>query len=324
MEARADQRDVLFPALAVEDGVYFSLCADDECRNLYAYDTDGEQRWARDDINVWDALVVGNVLYVTDFGMHVRALDAATGETRWEREREGAELAAVVDGTVYVRADDAVLALDRSDGSTRWQYETGDVRTTLHSDGVAYVVTAAGVAAVSDGRERWRTAFDGLDAGGESTIVGIGAGHLLVLAQRDVANEFRLHAFDVTTGERAWTSDVLGSGAEWDPGAAVSGDVAYVGTGTLRAFDAASGDERWSATVDEAPIRSVAVVGEEASDDNAVYVQAGETRLASFTADGEQTWEGTVDGRIRNYLVGEFVTVGTEKGIYALERSDGS
>lgn len=325
-----------FSALVVEDGIYVSVHGDDGGgQRLYAYDIDGDRRWTRNGRGLQVSVVAGENTVYAGYGGHVRALDAATGETRWERSfeetrrtpygygHEGTGSGALTDETVYLRTISSVLALDRSDGSTRWRYGTGEdrdfARDVLHSDGVTYVVTSEDVAAVSDGTEQWRTAFDGVNAGVESKIIGIAAGRLFVLAQRDVADEFDLHAFDLANGERVWAIDEIESGDEWDdPGGGVKDDVVYVGAGTLRALDAATGDERWQATAGDERVRSASVVEDGTAEDHAVFAH-GKTHLASFAPDGRRTWEGEVDGTIRNLVVNDSVYVGTDAGTVALD-----
>jgi len=225
---------------------------------------------------------------------------------------------------VYVQLGD-LIALDRGDGSTRWRYDPGAaddqaIRETAILDGVAYVVTRNQVVGVADGDELWRGDLEEDKIGPDTEISGIASDRLVVFAEDAQTEDFRLYAFDVTTGERDWVSDPIEHpNVEYRPQVDLQDDVVYVGTDRLRALDAATGKERWSETVDVGPVQSVTVVEEGVKGDHAVFVHADETQLASFDPTGELTWEDSVDGEIWNYLVNELMFVATDAGIYALD-----
>ncbi|WP_254767676.1 PQQ-binding-like beta-propeller repeat protein [Salinilacihabitans rarus] len=319
--------------LTISDGVYFGYCTDDDCTDLTALELDGEERWTRDvDPGHHRPLVVDGVVYVANDAGPVRALDAATGETRWDRDLGEGEShpwrIADVGDVVSVETNAALVALDRETGDTRWRYEpAGDqvVTGAVIADGVAYVVTFDRVAAVAEGDEGWRREFEEVE--GSPEVEGIASGRLFLLAERDRTadgrREFRLDAIDLATGDRDWTlGPIEHPNPEYRPRVALHDEVAYVGTDRLRALDAATGDERWSESLDSGSIRSVSVAEEDVSEDHAVFVHGDGNRLASFAPDGERTWEGSVPGEIGNYLVGDSVFVATDEGIYALDRRD--
>lgn len=317
-----------YSALTVSDGVYFSLCSDDDCLRLHALEIDGEERWTRDiDAGHRRPLVADDTVYVaSDTGL-VRALDAETGETRWNYPVESTGSTAIVGVTdiVHVETGSTLVGLDPDEGSTLWRYTPGEeseqvITGAAVSNGVAYLVTADQVAAVADGEELWRRDIEESEADAETEITSVASGHLFVIVGND-PHEYRLHAFDVTTGKRDWVSEPIEyPHEEYSPQAAIHDEVVYVGSGRVRALDAATGSERWGVTLDSGPIWSLTVVEENVAGDHAVVVNADETRLVSFTPDGEQLWAGSVDGTIRDYLVGEFVFVATDESIYALDR----
>lgn len=320
-----------YTEVTVADGVYFSYCDDDDCERLSALDIDGEERW---EANVGASrhrpVVADDVVYNTSDNGIVWAVDAETGGKRWPRLVPGpdgdasrsASIVAVADA-VYVETDAAVVALDRTGGIVRWRYEIdGDrpILDTVVSNGVVYLVTTDRIVAVADGDESWHRRFDAGEVAVETEIAGVTADHLFVLVGID-DREYRLSAFDRTTGERRWQSDSLESAdAELDPRAVVHDGAVYLGAERLRALEAATGDERWNASVDGAPIRSITVVEENVTSDHGVFVHADEPRLTGFTPDGEQLWTDSVDGAIRDYLVADSVYVATDEAIYALER----
>ena len=308
--------------LAVEDGVYFGDCGDDDCYDLYALDQDGEERWVLEDVNPGHERphVADGFVYVGN----VQAYDAETGEEQWTRDFGSYSPIVDITDVVYVQFDD-LIALDRGDGSTRWRYDPGAaddqaIRETAILDGVAYVVTRNQVASIADGDELWRGDLEEDRIGPDTEISGIASDRLVVFAEDAQTEDFRLYAFDVTTGERDWVSDPIEHpNVEYRPQVDLQDDVVYVGTDRLRALNAATGEERWSETVDAGPVQSVSVVEEGVEGDHAVFVHADETQLASFDPTGELTWEDSVNGDIWNYLVNELAFVATDAGIYALD-----
>lgn len=318
-----------YTPLSVADAVYFGHCGHDDCIGLYAVERDGEERWAEQVGVGWDGPVAGDdaVYAASDVGF-VRALDATTGESNWERDLGdsggGARIVDVADA-VYVETESAVLALDRADGTVRWRYDADAladeiVLDTTVSNGTASVVTTERVRAVADGTERWRRGFEASDVGVDTEIAGVTAGQLVVLVETG-RRAFRLSAFDLSTGDRTWMSDPFEHpNEEYRPRVALHEGVAYAGAERLRALDAATGAERWNETLENGPVHSVTVVEDGVADDHAVFVHAAGTDLASFSPDGERTWASSVADPIRNYLVAESVFVATDTGIYAIDR----
>lgn len=313
--------------LAVRDGVYFSWCTDDDCKRLYALEPDGEERWTRDiDAGRERPVVADGTVYATS-GVPVRALDAATGETRWSREVPLTGRGEFLDDAdaVYVESSTAVGALDPDDGQTRWLYDVGDeiVADSRVADGVAYVATTERLAAIADGTEQWRTAYDLGSVDFDTTIVGVASGTLFVVVV-GTEGQLRLYALDVASGDVTWTSDVGERRGDWKAMVEVAQDVVYLGVDQLRVLDATKGSERWSKDFDSGRVGSVTVVEDTGAPDHTVLVEFGEGQFAGFTPDGERTWEASVDGDVQDLLVDEHLYVATEEAIYALDRGDGS
>jgi len=318
-----------YTELTVTDNVYFSYCSDDDCSRLFALGRNGDKRWenATGGSRNRPVVIDGVVYSANDIGT-VWAFDAETGVEHWTsqvREPNGGasssgSIISVADA-VYVETDTSIVALERDDGSTRWRYNIATEQSILDTrvaDGVAYIVTTDQVVAAADGDRLWRWQFEASDIGGETTIADLTTNRLFVLSETE-QDTFRLSAFDSATGDRDWLTEPLEHpNQESDPQTTVHDGTVYLGSERLRALDAATGDERWEEAIDGGSIQSVTAIKEKDAGDYAVFVHVDGSRLAGLTSDGEQTWTGSVDGTIRNYLVAESVFVATDEAIYAL------
>ncbi|MFB6105582.1 MAG: PQQ-binding-like beta-propeller repeat protein [Halobacteriaceae archaeon] len=230
--------------------VYVATRAD----GVYALDAEtGATVWNRsggvDDVAVGDGAVV--VRY--DAGANetgLRALDPATGETRWTTHltetpahadlptyaNRAPDLVAVADGTAYLSVQrDRLVAVALADGSVQWTASpTGD-----HPNGTTDWTSAP---AVGDGTVYVST----LDADHTGTDRSLGT----------------VHAVDADTGETVWRFDT--AARVDDP--TVANDTVYAGavypsvasardTGTadvgVYALNATSGGERWNYVVSQ-------------------------------------------------------------------------
>lgn len=313
--------------LAVEDGVFFSLCGDESCSELFAFEPDGELRWTREMNAGSDRPVVDDGTVYVGGDAPVRAIDASTGETRWTYREQSRGLAvADVGDAAYVESFAAVTALDRTDGSKRWRYDAGErsILDTAVAAGVAYVVTSEGVVAVEDGETQWQLEFDEEDVDSETEIVGIATGRLFVLVADDRRTS-RLYAVDLASGERDWASDRMEHpDAEQDPYVALHEAGVYAGAEMLRALEPATGSERWSAVADGASISSVSILETSDTGDHAVLAGVGESQFVTVAPDGERTGDVSVDGDPQDLLVGDGAYVATGDAIYALDLQDGA
>lgn len=93
------------------------------------------------------------------------ALDASSGEVRWQVEKVGGfNSPAVAYDTVYAPATNSRLyAYDPADGSERWQFKAdNEARHTAIADGRVYLGTSGSVFALDAGTgdELWRTSLN--------------------------------------------------------------------------------------------------------------------------------------------------------------------
>lgn len=223
--------------------------------------------------------VVDGVVYVGVLGRLV-ALDATSGELRWETEPMpqdfwlASNASPTVVGETLICAFgrgglDGVPAFDTATGVERWRLPPGDCSPTGacavggHASGVvgdSHVYLSSGngqVYAVEplSGEVAWRTPLFEGSSNWDYAIVGTPAladGRLLVPTMYD-----RLHAVDATSGEALW-SVVAGEGSLYTShsrtttGAFVASPVvtdrvvwAGGSDGVLRAIDLETGEESW-------------------------------------------------------------------------------
>ncbi|MFC7240714.1 PQQ-binding-like beta-propeller repeat protein [Saliphagus sp. GCM10025317] len=147
---------------------------------------------------------------------------------------------AVVDETVYLRADDgSVHAYEAADGSQLWQTDDfGADRTPAVADGTVYVGGEALTAVdAENGEIRWRVELEYSDgirspkvADGVVFVVGDGV----------------LYAFDASSGEEQWQFDPDDGELHESPVPVDDGAVFVVDETRLYAREASDGAERWT------------------------------------------------------------------------------
>ena len=114
-------------------------------------------------------------------------------------------------------------------GDKAWDTHLGDLARTGLADEGAHAPTLA---------RAWQTELGG-DTAFSSPVIADGRAYVTTA-------DGRLHALDVTTGERTWTYQ---SGVNTRGTPTVSGGTVYIGGGddrTLHAIDAATGERRWT------------------------------------------------------------------------------
>ncbi|WP_135828742.1 outer membrane protein assembly factor BamB family protein [Halorussus halobius] len=228
-----------------------------------------DERWRAEltyDLSPAQPTLAGETLLVTSHSSVLYALDAETGDERWQYATDGSVnvSAAIADGTAYVTdAASKLYAVALDSGETAWTADLaggGSVNSPVVANGAVYVGTSE--------------TFDG--------------------------DEAAVQAFDADTGDERWTTPVETDGAT---GVAVDSGTAYVGEtgGGLAALDAADGSENWR--TDAAKMTFPPTVA-----DGTVFVATDDAAVRAFDADtGRSLWsngdEGTgapavADGRV--------------------------
>jgi outer membrane protein assembly factor BamB len=184
--------------VVVDDAVYattagFALMSDDPAATeaMYAIDdAAGEIRWRYEmPERTYTPAYADETVYATAFQHGVLALDAVTGEVRWERSAPVEGPPTVRDGRVYVPEQDdtgtALRALDAATGESVWSVgteEPGPRRVAATDDLLFHRERATEVVAreAASGDVVWRTEGPGAVSGGTPTVtddalyVGVG------------------------------------------------------------------------------------------------------------------------------------------------------
>ena len=201
----------------------------------------GERRWSyAAGIAPAAPVVVDETVYVVR--KRLLALDAVTGELRWEADgvSEYMETVAATPETVYAESDGALYAVDPADGSVRWEtpLDQGTYTTPVVGDESVFVAGSDGLlqAVGKDGTERWSQMVPGNQA-----APALADGTVYVVADE---GDY-LDALDADTGERRFRT---GLGPTVDHRPAVGGDAVYLlgydDGAALFVVDAASGELR--------------------------------------------------------------------------------
>ncbi|WP_247002459.1 PQQ-binding-like beta-propeller repeat protein [Halosolutus gelatinilyticus] len=196
-------------------GHYRQIGTDDREPTFYAVDVeDGRERW-RHEFSAWEGQLVyspavaDGVVYLTEFGAGVKALDAADGTELWAESLPVDSAPTVTNGTVFATTNEhaaeelGAIALDATTGEVRWS----------KTDGARSAWAPRHLAATDDAI--YYPAHD------------------------------RLVARDAETGDRLWTADggrpsaddLIESGAP-----AVVGDRIYVGGSAVFVIDRSDGE----------------------------------------------------------------------------------
>lgn len=320
MDTRTDARlwelrvgDVFGESVLDGDRVYVSA----EPGVLYALDVTGTQRIA------WryaagaplrgTPAVSGDSVYVGANDGTFVALDKATGRRRWTFRTATAEPRAFVffstateaDGRVYVgTADRTLYCLDAKTGALVWTREVGDwIRSRpLVVGRRVFVATLDGrITALNEsGGELWKRQL--AEHPIFSDLVGDTRGLLVA------SSDLYLHSLDPESGAVQWRhsllesaevdgrrvlADTVAGGADYQSSPTVANGTVFIGGPDhfVRAFDAASGRERWrfetSGQVSASPIVAEGRVffGQQGGDKNFYTVDA---------ATGQLVWRRTL------------------------------
>ncbi|WP_135828802.1 outer membrane protein assembly factor BamB family protein [Halorussus halobius] len=269
----------------------------------------GDLAWSTEDALVdtlsyvrWPQVADGTVYFSAHNGRtsdkHVYALDAATGESRWDVTLDDGSAIktgfSLANGHVYLAAateEPTVYALAPEDGSVAW-------RTTLSSAEVRVA---------------------GVPFGVDDELLCVPTG------QAD-SGPGGVHALDPETGEKLWVADV--GSVESAP--TLGDDRVYVTRNSdypLRALDKDTGEVVWRFETlngtDGSPVLA----------DGSVYYGTGDGEVYRLDAEsGDPEWKYETETRIFNAsptVVGDTVLVGGddnggEPGLHAIDRSDGT
>jgi|GEM_PF-712991 len=258
--------------LQVADGTVYAAAGED----VVAFDAEtGDDRLlARFDGRVVGIGIADGTVYASgqahagpesqDLVLWVRAVDAETGESQWTFSRPSfpPTRPTITDETVYVgTGSHALHAIDRANGIERWTAELGS-----SVNGLAVVPESAGAREEVDG----------------TIYVG--------------CNDYYLYAFDTDSGDQRWrkrTRGIVNTPAVADgvvyatnrgyvhAAVEADGDIETETDGSVErdkavhAFDAATGDRRWTLELDAPSLdgRTPAYVGDEpVVADGTIYV----------------------------------------------------
>lgn len=313
---------------AVVGGVVY---APSEDGNLYAVDTErGEE------VDGWPVelgagsgsppTVADGTVYVGDDSGVVHAIDAGTGEHRWQFGTEGPVegSATVVDGTVYVGSSDGVVyAIDAASGAeTAWEFDTGTgieggVAVERSPEGGAETVYAGNTGGAvfaldaATGEPRWEEPFV---VRGQVRATPTFADGTVYVGTVEGIDGF-VYAVDTETGEQRWQFEperaVLGSPA-------IAGDSVYVTSRDqhVYAIDDESADQLWRYDTGRQLNNSPVVVGD------TVYAASFNNSVVGLSLAGDERFAVETEGNVSASpaVAGGRLYVGNEDGnLYALE-----
>ena len=263
--------------------------------HVYAFDPSGTERWNRDlggPVYVTPALdAAGERLYVGADSDFFFCLDAATGEVVWHLRTEGdvdTGIALAPDGSIVFAAGEDVWSV-ASDGTPRWRFHA---RIKIYSapaiddEGTVYVGAQDDFlyAIASDGRLRWRVDtdddVDGAPVIGDDGTIYVGGDNRLVLAlDRD--------------GHELWRAEV-GGYVRASLALGRNGDILVPVFGPhprMLSLDAATGEERWSFSVDAGSSSDLGVGSAPVVDrDGNIYFGADDSFLYAISPLGALRW----------------------------------
>ena len=234
--------------------------------------------------------VVGENAFLAASEAGVFAVDTETGTTDWTFESDRAlSSPTVVDGTLFVTAGSPsqseatgrVYALNAATGEQRWTADISGnpswltvVNETVFVSGTQDRVHAL---AAASGGTLWERALDG----SPRTAPVVAGGRLFV------GGEEALFALDTVDGTERWRFD-----GQFVAPPTVADGVVFAGDGSARfhAFDAATGQVRWSVSFTSSPFLSAPTVADE------TVLASGSSTLFALSADtGQRRWTADVD-----------------------------
>lgn len=211
----------------------------------------GERQTTGEAISTSPAVVDGTLYAVSYHDEHAIAIDAESYDRLWQSDELGSYVGrappAVVDGSVYVATNRAVVELDASDGTERREFDADRGSTPVVSDGVLYVSDRGSLAAydLESGDRLWRyESEERSEYDPTAPVVGDGRVYL-----SDTGTTPPIVALDATDGSVEWRfkDDSICGSRDWGPGFARVGDllVAANSMGMFYGIDPTSGERRW-------------------------------------------------------------------------------
>ncbi|MEO3928964.1 PQQ-binding-like beta-propeller repeat protein [Micromonosporaceae bacterium B7E4] len=260
-----------YPELFTTGGVVLAKTQEQE---LYALDArTGRTRW-KHPATLTGTVAGGLVLVAQSSNPRLTSVDPVSGATRWSYRVRFPEvpLWPVVTGSVLCCGQNPVRALGVRDGRERWAARIGEVNNLAAGDGVVVAANDTELIALNakTGRTRWRCPMD------YAFYLLVGEG-LVFAIDRNRA----LHAVRAATGEIAWRMATFGGSSPPQLG----GGTLYAtgGRGEVFALTAATGERRWSRSLDaDSAVRLSGDTLHAASTDGTLY--------ALDTADGRLRW----------------------------------
>ncbi len=265
--------------------------------------------------------VVDGTAFVTAPEAGVFAVDTETGTADWTFESDRAlSSPTVVDGTAFVTAGSVsqsgatgrVYALNAATGEQRWAADiSGDpswltvVNETVFVSGTQDRVHAL---AAASGGTLWETQIDG----SFRTAPVVAEGRLFIGAEE------ALFALSTVDGTEQWQFD-----RKFVAPPTVADGVVFAGDGSARfhAFDAATGELRWSVGTDNSPLLSAPTVADE------TVLASGSSTLFALRVDtGERRWTADVDNglNVAPTVADDTVYTGDTRGrVVALDLATG-
>lgn len=301
------------------------------------------------DASLSGPVLADETLYVGGDDGTVRAVDAATGEERWQRPVGApADTPWVHGDRLFVPTAEGIVALGVRDGTEAWRADTpGRVAVLVASHGIYWLTREPAVVALArtDGSERWRTALRDpwephLFAGEGSAFVSTGTNGRIPWTfapeTGDVVGDEPEPGHDFPAERFALDGTVYAvdpffgvvHGDDWSQGVAAIGTYALSGGGDRVYYLADSGDEpglyalsRTDGTVEWATDAVTAVVGRPVVADGSVLVRGQDALHCFDPAGGTERWSRPGDDVGTRFVVADDIVFTTRDGAIRAFRS---
>jgi len=262
--------------------------------------------------------VVDGVLYIGTKDGFLYAIEAGSGEVRWQAdigEYIVRASPAVVDGTVYIPSGFFLYALDAENGAERWRLPirfAGQSSPAIAEETVVFASQEGELYAVdaNSGEELWDFAPDGLILSSPA----IANGTVFIATAHE---ESAVIALDLRSGRSLWRFEPIG---EVVSSPAVAGELVFIAStdGFTYALNTEDGEPRWR--------YGVGGSGSPAVVDGTVYVGGSDGGLYALTAaTGAIQWLFATGSQIGSSpaIAGDTVFLGSGRTLYAVDTATG-